>query len=350
MVKVIGIDPGTNLWGIVGLEGTNIIYENSFPTKRVINHPELLIDILDSINNIDLIVAPSGFGIPLTAINNLTKEQIFEMTLKIQKNNSEIVGLEKVINLLIKKDYNTYFIPGVKHLLTVPKYRKINKLDMGTADKVCAAALAIYDQSRTLNKEYSDTNLILVELGSGFTAIIGISNGKIVDGIGGTSGGLGFMCGGALDGELAYYLKNIKKSTIYKGGITSIVGSQISPEEFVLLIDKDERSKLAFDAFIEDIQKNIMAMTISVGKVDEILLSGRLSYQEKIINTLKEVLKDVAPIRKVNLLPGSKFTKEAAQGAALIANGIANGEFKPLTQCMQIQEASGSILDYIYYD
>jgi len=36
-----------------------------------------------------------------------------------------------------------YFTPGVVHLNTVPSYRKWNKFDMGTADKVCCVALGI---------------------------------------------------------------------------------------------------------------------------------------------------------------------------------------------------------------
>ncbi|MBD3229673.1 MAG: DUF1464 domain-containing protein [Candidatus Lokiarchaeota archaeon] len=350
MIKVIGIDPGTKLWGIVGLEGRSIIYENSFPTKRIIDNPELLINILNSIENIDLIVAPSGYGIPITNIKDLTNEKIFELTLKRQEEGSQLVGLGKVIDLLIKKDYNAFFIPGVKLLPTIPKHRKINKIDMGTADKVCTAALAIYDQSKHLNINYTDTNFILLELGSGFTAVLGVEGGKIVDGIGGSSGPIGFISGGAIDGELAYYIKNIKKSTIYQGGITSIIGSsQVSPEEFNIMIEKDNKFKLAFDAFIESVIKNFKAMTISVKNPKEILLSGRISYQSKVKKALKEILSDIAPVRNIKGLSGSQYTKEAAQGAALIANGLAGGDFRSLVECMKLIEAKGSIFDDIYY-
>ncbi|MHA1232063.1 MAG: DUF1464 family protein [Candidatus Helarchaeota archaeon] len=350
MVRVIGIDPGTKLWGIVGLEDAELIYENAFPTKRVIEKPELLTDILDSIHDIDLIVAPSGYGIPITSINNLTDEKIFELTLKKKKEGSELVGLGKVINELLKRNYNAYFIPGVKHLSTVPKHRKVNKIDMGTADKVCTAVLAIYDQAQKLSIEYDRTNFILVEIGSGFTAVLGIENGKIVDGIGGSSGPMGFMCGGALDAELAYYIGTIKKSTIYQGGVMSIIGSsQIGPEEFVLMVEKDKRCQLAYDALLESICKNVMALLISIPKPKEIVLSGKLSRNSKIKKDLELKLSNIAPVRNVSFLPRSKYTKEAAQGAAIIADGLSNGKFKTLIECMKLKEAEGSIFDNIYY-
>jgi predicted butyrate kinase (DUF1464 family) len=40
------------------------------------------------------------------------------------------------------------FLPGVIHLRTVPKYRKANNLDMGTAHKLCFLALVIFNRAR----------------------------------------------------------------------------------------------------------------------------------------------------------------------------------------------------------
>ena len=44
---------------------------------------------------------------------------------------------------------------------------------------------------------------------------------------------------------------------------------------------------------------------------------------------------------------GTKTVKEAAQGAAIIANGIAGGNYSQLIGTMQIKEAKGTSLDYI---
>ncbi len=42
---------------------------------------------------------------------------------------------------------------------------------------------------------------IMVEIGFAFNAIIGVENGKIIAGIGGTSAGPGFVAQGKMDGE-----------------------------------------------------------------------------------------------------------------------------------------------------
>ena len=75
-----------------------------------------------------------------------------------------------------------YFTPGVIHLKTVPAYRKWNKFDMGTADKVCCVALGIKDQSERLSISLEETSFIYVEVGYGFTATIAIEGGKLLMG------------------------------------------------------------------------------------------------------------------------------------------------------------------------
>ena len=44
----------------------------------------------------------------------------------------------------------------------------------------------------------------------------------------------------------------------------------------------------------------------------------------------------------------ARISKESAQGAAFIANGLMDGQFKNIVDNMKIKEASGNILDDIY--
>src|SRR5207248_7831495 len=94
--------------------------------------------------------------------------------------------------------------PGVVHLRSVPPHRKVNRVDMGTADKVGAVALAVHHQMEVRRCAARDVSLILLELGGAFTAAVAVEEGRIVDGLGGTSGPLGVRSAGALDGEVAF--------------------------------------------------------------------------------------------------------------------------------------------------
>jgi predicted butyrate kinase (DUF1464 family) len=141
-------------------------------------------------------------------------------------------------------------IPGVKHLPTIPRYRKINKIDMGTADKLCTAVTGIRDQVERLNINPKNTNFIMVEIGYGFTSVLAIENGQVIDGIGG-SNIMGFRACGSLDGELAYLIKNINKKDIYSGGMSFIAGHlDLTLKEIILLTKKDSQTKMAFNAYI----------------------------------------------------------------------------------------------------
>jgi predicted butyrate kinase (DUF1464 family) len=348
MVKAVGIDPGTKTYGIVGLEDGNIILDTSIPTKNVVSDPNLVIDAINSIGEIDLLVAPSGMGVPLVKIEDLKEKHLFEMTLE-KEIEGKITAISKVAKLLKKNGFKGYFIPAVKHLPTVPVYRKINKIDLGTADKVCSAILGIYDQSRELSVGYHETSFILIEMGSGFNAVLGIENGQIIDGIGGSLGGIGFLACGALDGELAYLLGDFKKKQLYQGGAAYVAGyKDLSFEEFRILSNQDDKFKVAYDAFIDGIVKGVAGIAYSLKKPKEILLSGKLSSFDDVKKQLAEKIERIAPLRKLKGLKNAKIAKEAAQGAAIIADGLAGGQFKDLIETSRIKEAKGSNLDHIY--
>ena len=350
MYRVIGVDPGSRSWDFFGLEDNKTILDTSLPTKELINDPQKAITIINSVENVDLMVAPSGFGLPLKDVHELTEQDIFFTLLKFdQKEKNKLVGLGEVLRLIKAQNIPGIIVPGVKHLPTVPKYRKINKIDMGTADKICTAVTGIRDQMERFKDPAEDTNFIMVEIGYGFTAVLAIENGQIIDGIGG-SNIMGFRACGALDGELAYLIKNIQKKNIYKGGVAYISGySDLSLKEITLLAEKDEQTKLALKAYLSSVKKAVFGISSSFSskdKIKEVLLAGRgasLTYfREKMIRGLN----DVAPVRIMKSF--SQIAKRAAQGAAFIANGILKGRFEPIINNLKIKEATGSILDDIF--
>ncbi|MCZ7392288.1 MAG: DUF1464 family protein [Candidatus Methanoperedens sp.] len=332
MVRVIGIDPGTKSFDFCGLEEDTVILDTSISTMDIIKDSGLLSDIIMK-TGADVVVGPSGFGIPITDIKDIGERELFLISLIKKEDRKSNLGMRASINRMKQNKLPVFFIPGVIHLPTVPNYRKINKIDMGTADKLCCAALGIRDQALRYNKNYSETSFILLEMGFGYTAALAIADGKIVDGIGGSSGNIGFLSLGGMDAELAYLLGEFNKELLFRGGVEALAKA---PEKLVENID-------ALNAYIEGAIKDILALTVSV-KPQEIIVSGRISRVRGVFDELKKRID--FPVRKLEGF-AVKNVKEAAQGAALIANGLAGGRYSELIDAMQIRKAEGTSLDYI---
>ena len=350
MYRVIGIDPGSKSWDFFGLENKEIILDTSIPSKELIEEPSKAITIIKSVENIDLIVAPSGFGLPLKKVTDITEKDIFLTLLKFDKKEKDkTIGLGKILRLIKAEKIPGIIIPGVKHLPTIPRYRKINKIDMGTADKLCTAVTGIRDQVERLNINPKNTNFIMVEIGYGFTSVLAIENGQVIDGIGG-SNVMGFRACGSLDGELAYLIKNIKKKNIYRGGVSYIARNQdLSLKEIISLAKTDAQTNLALKAYISELTKAVYAISSSYSsknKINEILVAGRSLELQYIIDIFKNTLNDFLPVKIMRSY--GHLSKHAAQGAAFIANGLLGGEFEPIINNIKIKDAKGSILDDIY--
>jgi len=350
LYRVIGIDPGSKSWDFFGLENKEIILDTSIPSKELIEEPSKAITIIKSVENIDLIVAPSGFGLPLKKVTDITEKDIFLTLLKFDKKEKDkTIGLGKILRLIKAEKIPGIIIPGVKHLPTIPRYRKINKIDMGTADKLCTAVTGIRDQVERLNINPKNTNFIMVEIGYGFTSVLAIENGQVIDGIGG-SNVMGFRACGSLDGELAYLIKNIKKKNIYRGGVSYIARNQdLSLKEIISLAKTDAQTNLALKAYISELTKAVYAISSSYSsknKINEILIAGRSLELQYIIDIFKNTLNDFLPVKIMRSY--GHLSKHAAQGAAFIANGLLGGEFEPIINNIKIKDAKGSILDDIY--
>jgi predicted butyrate kinase (DUF1464 family) len=234
------------------------------------------------------------------------------------------------------------FGPGVIHLPSVPRHRKYNRIDIGTADKVCAAACAIVDQSARHAIAPHETAMVLLELGGGFTAALAIDHGQIVDGMGGSSGPLGVRAAGAMDGELAYLIAPaFGKNTLYSGGALDPAG-ELGTRDLGALWSSPEHAE-GWAALLEAAVKAVRALMVSVPKPHEIIVSGRLARLPGLITTLASSLEALAPV--VPLVPGQ--ASAAARGGALLADALTGGPHAALAEVMMLREASGSSLDYL---
>ncbi len=350
MVRVIGIDPGTRSFDFCGLEDGKLFLQTSITSVEVAENPQNILDVITEAGEIDLVAGPSGYGLPLLPASKVTEKEFFQLVL-VRHDDDKIPVLEAIkdmVRLVQKTDMNMIFIPGVIHLHSVPVWRKHNRIDLGTADKLCCAVLGVYDQAHRLKIPYQETAFILVELGYGYPAAVAVQNGMIVDGVGGTIGGPGFLTLGGMDGELAYLLRGFSKGTLFQGGVMSLLDDpSLSPEAFAELLSEGEsKATEAWNAVAEGLVKSVAALMISVKEPREILLSGRLTRVPALVKDLEKRMQIFGyPVSRVQRL-GEK-SKEAAQGAALFAEGLAEGPATELVKVMRLRECSGTVLDWI---
>lgn len=341
-MRAVGIDPGTGSFDFFGMDGDKVILDTTIPVPQIAENPEILLDVLHGVMPLDIIVGPSGYGLPITPVKDMGEREL-NLMVPDDKSIPLYDGIRMVLRLMKGEGLPVYFTPGVIHLNTVPGYRKANKMDMGTADKVCCSVLAVCDQAEHLDIKYDETSFILAEIGFAFNAVIGVSRGKIVDGLGGTAGGPGFITVGTLDAETAIRIGKFPGAAIFTGGAKDAGDkADLTPEE---MAEDPERFAASWNMMLESIQKSIMAMLVSVESPKEILLSGRLSRIPEISAALVKRLGKYAPVRPVGRK--AEVAKEAAEGAYMIGEGLMGGKYKNLIATMELEHAKGTMYDHI---
>jgi predicted butyrate kinase (DUF1464 family) len=345
MPRVAGVDPGTVSFDLCVLDEGEPVLEQVFQTGSLSADSRPLLEALTRHGPYDLVYGPSGYGLPLVAAADVGGRELAEMVLvRPDETHADagVGGLRSLLRALVHSGLPVVFGPGVIHLPSVPAHRKYNRIDMGTADKVCAAAYAIADQSARLEIAPHQTSMVLLELGGAFTAALAIDAGQIVDGMGGSSGPLGARAVGALDGEVAYLLAAVlRKDTLYSGGALDPAGARQMADLDALWASSDLADGWA--ALLEAAAKAVRALLVSVPDPREIIVSGRMARLPPLVDTLGGALADVAPL--LPLVPGR--ASAAAHGGALLADALAGGRHAGLAKALRLRESSGTALDHL---
>ncbi len=349
-MKVIGVDPGTKSFDVIGLEDGKVRLDLSFPSEVVAKDPARIVRAIGEFNA-DLIIGPSGYGVPLKRITELTERDRFEMTLVREDELQEIpvlIGLQEMINEMAEKGLNVWFIPGVIHLPTVPEWRKYNRIDMGTADKMAITVLGIYDQAKRLGIDYDDVSFVLLEVGFGYNYAGAVRGGKIIDGIGGTIfPGPAYVNSGALDGEVAYLLGQVRKWHLFWGGASIIAANEILPQEDFARRMDERPFATAWEAMKDGFLKAVASELAILGDAREVILSGRLMRIDELRKDVKDLFDEHFGLPVVRQRGLGGRAKEAAQGSAIIADGLAGGGFRDLVEHIELRRSRGSVLDYV---
>ena len=177
-------------------------------------------------------------------------------------------------------------------------------------------------------KKYEDLNLIVVHMGGGVSVGAHLK-GKVVDVYNALDGDGAFSperAGGVPTGDLVkmcfsgeYTQQEVMKKLLGNGGFNAYIGSNDARDLEKMVNEGDEHAKLVHDAFYQQVAKDIGAMaTVLRGEVDQIILTGGISYSK---HTCEELEKRAGFIAPFTVYPGEDELLALAQGAIRVMNG-----------------------------
>ncbi|ADL53344.1 butyrate kinase [Clostridium cellulovorans] len=182
--------------------------------------------------------------------------------------------------------------------------------------------------AKETGKKYEDLNLIVCHMGGG-VSVGAHKNGRIVevnnalDGEGAFSpersgtvpaGDLVRMC---FSGK--YTKEEILKKLTGKGGFVAYCNSNDARDVIASAAAGDANAQLAFDAMRYQISKDIGACAAVLdGKVETIIITGGIAYNQDTINYISNKTSWIAPI---TVYPGEDEMLALAQGALRVLNG-----------------------------
>ena len=183
------------------------------------------------------------------------------------------------------------------------------------------------EYAKSINKPITDLNLLIAHLGGGISVGIHsygwvIDTSNALDGEGPFSpervGGLTARMVIQIIKDNKYDYEKIAKILVGQGGLVSHLGTSDVKAIYERSLT-DPHTKLILDAMIYQIAKEIGAYaTVVCGKVDRILITGGVAYNEYICDELKKRVDWIAP---VSLYPGEDELVALASGGLRYLNG-----------------------------
>ncbi len=175
--------------------------------------------------------------------------------------------------------------------------------------------------------KYEDLNLIVVHMGGG-VSVGAHKNGKIIDVFNALDGDGAFSperAGGVPVGGLVrmcfsgkYTEKEVYKKLVGNGGLNAYLGTN-DMRDVIKAAETDDHARLVRDAFTYQVSKDIGSMACVLGgKVDRIIVTGGIAYNELIVNKLKEAAGWIA---EFTVYGGEDELLALAQGGLRVLNG-----------------------------
>jgi butyrate kinase len=202
-------------------------------------------------------------------------------------------------------------VTGWKGIYRESKIHALNQKEIGIR----------YAQSQ--GKKYDEVNLLICHIGGGIS-VTAHENGKMVDSndIAQGDGPMAPTRAGAIPVKDVvkecfsgkYTEKQMNERITKTGGLVDHLGTSDAREVGAMIKAGNEYAKLIYDAMIYQIGKYAGSMAAVLhGKVDAIILTGGISYDQYVVDKLTEMVGFIAPV----VVMAGEFEMEALAAGAL---------------------------------
>ena len=326
-MKILAINPGSTSTKISVFNETNEIFTTTLrhnsnelsPFKTVIDQYEFRKNVIVSalhkekidIADLDAIVGRGGLVKPIQSgvykINDNMLSDLKSLTYGEHASNLGAI-LAKELSTQIKNPKNIFIVDPVVvdelndiarisgHPL-LPRKSTFHALNQKAVARRYAAEV---------NKPYDELNLIVAHMGGGIS-VGAHEKGKIIDVNNALSGDGAFSperTGGVPSNQLAelcfsgqYTKDEIKEMLIGKGGLVALINTNSAIEVIQMIEQGNKEAELVMQAMAYQVAKDIGSnATVLKGKIDAIILTGGVAYNDAVCSWITERVSFIAPV------------------------------------------------------
>jgi butyrate kinase len=348
-MRILAINPGSTSTKIAVYDNENRLFVTTFyHSPEALSHfptilsqydyrKELIIDELKKENLFSDFAAIVGRGGLLKPIAS----GVYEVN-EVMKNDLRNATMQHACNLggLLAEDI-ALLIPGCKAYIADPvvvdELEDVARLSGSPLMMRKSVFHALNHKAiarkyaRSVNKKYEELDLIVAHLGGGIS-VAAHRQGRVIDVNNALEGSGPFSPerAGTLPARQLvdlcfsgdYTQEEIKKMITGRGGLMAHLGTTDARDVVKRINEGDARVELVLKSMIYNIAKEIGSMSVVLhGKVDAILLTGGISYNDYCINKLKEYIAFIAP---VYVFPGEDEMEALAFNALGVLRGKLN--------------------------
>ena len=346
-VKSLIINPGSTSTKIGVFEDETLLFEETLrhSTEEIAQYAsivdqkdfrkKIITDLLKEkdfdIKSLGMVVGRGGMLKPIPGGTYAVTDDLLE-DLKIGKQGQHASNLGGILAREIADEIGvpSYIVDPVvvDELAPVARYSGVKELPRTSVFHALNQKAVAKRYSKESGKAYDSMNLIVVHMGGG-VSVGAHEKGKVIDVFNALDGDGAFSperAGAVPSGALIkmcfsgeYTEKEVYSKIVGKGGFNSYLGTNDMRNVIKMIEEGNEEAKAMFDAFIFQVTKDIGSMACVLnGKVDQIIVTGGIAYNAKVIEALKEKAGWIAPF---TVYPGEDELLALVQGGLRVLNG-----------------------------